>query len=316
MKEKILSIYIPTYNRADKVTGLLRFLMCEIEKIDSKNIEVIVNNNASSDDTEQKVKELIEGSSIIYHKNNENLGIVGNAYMAASLVTGKYVWIIGDDDILVEGIVGRVYDILCNNQNISYVYLNYAKLDEKESPVYLGETCLVKNGYEQLMQEKKEGLARIILTSSSIYLTTCLIETVKNIPLTEEGSYGWSLYASLAAIKKGYSFFDSTVWVYNNDGNASWRNIAYDAWMGNIRSFIRLDKVGYSRKEIKEIYRCWIDKTFLGGYIVAQFLKTRDFRRFFKDYFFCFKQIPIKVIYLSLNIICSELKKQRGGEKN
>lgn len=91
-----ISICIPQYNR---IGYLLRSLSI-IEKQSYKNIEIVISDDCSSDETEEKIKELIPiyKYPIIYSKNNQNKGYDRNYRKCIELATGNYAFVIGNDD--------------------------------------------------------------------------------------------------------------------------------------------------------------------------------------------------------------------------
>lgn len=100
----LITIVIPTFNRALYLDKTLRQLQKEISICDEKNIEVIVSNNASSDETEIVVNNLIDSGLVIdYIKNPLNIGSDANIAQSFNKANGKYVLILGDDDLFVDG---------------------------------------------------------------------------------------------------------------------------------------------------------------------------------------------------------------------
>lgn len=110
--ELLLSICIPTYNRASILKKSLKLLLEQIRGYEDK-IELLVSNNCSTDDTEQLVMDYIaQGAPISYNCNEENLGMDGNFVYCFQHARGKYVWILGDDDFLVERAFKQLMDVL------------------------------------------------------------------------------------------------------------------------------------------------------------------------------------------------------------
>jgi glycosyltransferase involved in cell wall biosynthesis len=112
-----VSVIIPTFNRA-------AFLEKAIKSIISQNFnsfEIIVSDNASTDNTEDLVKSF--GSErIIYHKNEQNIGIVGNHNKALELATGEYIHIFSDDDLMNQDSILKKALILDTHKNIGLVH--------------------------------------------------------------------------------------------------------------------------------------------------------------------------------------------------
>lgn len=310
MSDILLSIYVPTYNRVDKVVKQLEFLISEMDGI-KDNVEIVVNNNCSTDTTEKEVLKLIEGTSIKYHRNSTNVGIVGNIYKAGDLVHGKYFWLIGDDDFLYPGIVKRVLEIIKTYDEVSYIFLNYSDIAEKDKIAYTGPEGLIEDGVALMTGRCVDQIDVVILTASSIYLKEGLIDSITNLPLHSKESYGCSGFSSLSSLKKGKAFFESRVWVHNDAGNRSWMDITYESNRGMMRMFAKLKLVGYTKKEISSIYQSWITQAWLAGKVITHFLKTKDIKTFISDFGFCLAKAPNKVLMICIHLIIGKIKSIR-----
>ena len=120
--QALLTIAIPTYNRSLYLDQLLSELSEQCTNRSS--IAIIVSDNASTDNTEQVVERAIErGLPLSYTKNSSNLGADGNILQCFELATGKYVWIIGDDDVLVPGCINKVMAYL-ESKEYDLIYVN------------------------------------------------------------------------------------------------------------------------------------------------------------------------------------------------
>ena len=65
-----LTIAIPTYNRKDLLERCLNSIIPQMDK----DIEIFISDNASSDGTEEMVREKFNYPFIRYRKNEENIG--------------------------------------------------------------------------------------------------------------------------------------------------------------------------------------------------------------------------------------------------
>ena len=100
---KILSICIPTYNRAQKLEKLLNTVLPQVNEF-KDSIEVCISNNGSTDNTKTVVKQAdAKYPGIIrYSENLSNVGFDRNLLKVTDLATGHFVWLFGDDDSIVE----------------------------------------------------------------------------------------------------------------------------------------------------------------------------------------------------------------------
>jgi abequosyltransferase len=118
----ILSICIPTYNRASCLFECLTSIFEAISGNESR-IEIIISDNASSDNTSEVVKAFTNNNKLIrYHRNHENIGGEKNFRLVTSLAEGQYVWVFGDDDkiekdaiqVLLPNLLHGYEIIICN----------------------------------------------------------------------------------------------------------------------------------------------------------------------------------------------------------
>ena len=114
-----LTIYIPTYNRLDKLKNCLRAIRYDIKGFEDR-VKVFVSNNASTDGS----KEYLDSQHWIEVRHNEeNIGAGANFLLAYNLpFKSKFVWIIGDDDYLIPGSIGEL--LILTNYDVDYIYCN------------------------------------------------------------------------------------------------------------------------------------------------------------------------------------------------
>lgn len=97
----LVSIGIPTYNRANSY--LRCALKCAVSQT-YKNIEIIVSDNCSPDDTESLVKKFND-PRIRYYRQKENIGPVNNRKFCLEQARGEYFLMLLDDDLIDDDFV-------------------------------------------------------------------------------------------------------------------------------------------------------------------------------------------------------------------
>lgn len=74
MSKPVVSICIPTLNRCEQLKKTIESIVIQPEFIDGR-VEIVISDNASTDDTRTVVEGLREKyQSIIYHRNEKNIG--------------------------------------------------------------------------------------------------------------------------------------------------------------------------------------------------------------------------------------------------
>ena len=93
---KLVTIGIPTYNRAD---GFLRHALESVIAQTYRNLEIIVSDNCSRDNTEAVVKKYGD-PRVKYIRHNVNIGPLGNSNFCLDQAQGEYFLQLHDDDAI------------------------------------------------------------------------------------------------------------------------------------------------------------------------------------------------------------------------
>lgn len=120
----LLTLAIPTFNRFDCLRLLIESVIHQLpsEGILGEKLELLVCNNASTDGTTNYLNSFanIKGVRVIHH--SENRGAVANIIHCCEAAESKYLWIMGDDDVPLEGAILAVIECL-ERDNPDLVYL-------------------------------------------------------------------------------------------------------------------------------------------------------------------------------------------------
>lgn len=93
--EPLVSVCIPTYNRVKKLERAVQALV----ESRYKNLEIIISDNASTDETQRVCSALSASDSRVkYFRHVENQGPTKNFEFAKNQASGKYFLWLGDDD--------------------------------------------------------------------------------------------------------------------------------------------------------------------------------------------------------------------------
>ena len=109
----LLSICIPTFNRAEFLFQCLTSFIPQISENSLQTIEMVIIDNASTDATESLLSVFLKKYRYIrYFRNEENIGAELNVVGAVGRAKGNYVWIFGDDDLILDGALKKVLNYL------------------------------------------------------------------------------------------------------------------------------------------------------------------------------------------------------------
>ena len=100
-----VSIGVPTINRSDLA---LRAILSALGQTYT-DIEVIVSDDASADDTVQRIREIRDPRLVIVEQK-ERLGLVGNFDFCLRQATGEFFLLLGDDDVLLPNAIEQLVE--------------------------------------------------------------------------------------------------------------------------------------------------------------------------------------------------------------
>ena len=126
----LISICIPTYNSESFIKETIDSVLNQTYK----NIEVIITDDCSKDKTVEIIRSFSD-LRIKFFKNDKNLGVEGNWNKALQLASGKYIKLMGADDILYPTCIEEQVKVLEDTNNTDIVlttsYKNVINQDGK-----------------------------------------------------------------------------------------------------------------------------------------------------------------------------------------
>ena len=132
MSEKntpLVSVCIPAYNNADYISETVNCILNQ----SYKNIELIVVDDNSSDNTLDVVKSVKDKRLKIYH-NETNYGMAGNWNKCLSLCTGKYIKLICADDLIHRRLIEKEVAIMEAYPQVNLVQTDTQFIDTCGNP--------------------------------------------------------------------------------------------------------------------------------------------------------------------------------------
>ncbi|MDZ4801535.1 MAG: glycosyltransferase family 2 protein [Bryobacteraceae bacterium] len=124
-----ISICIPTRNRAAFLGRCLDHLLT-FSKLD---FEVIIGDNASTDDTKATVERYANRfSRFTYHRHEQDIGFARNMDTLLRMACGRYLYILSDDDMVFENALVTMSNILDGNPAVASITGRYQSLEMPE----------------------------------------------------------------------------------------------------------------------------------------------------------------------------------------
>lgn len=283
--EKILTIAIPTYNRR-KYLGLA--LNSIFSQYDEK-VEVIVSDNCSTDDTKDFVSK--EYPKAIYYCNERNIGME-NFKRCYDRANGKYIMLLGDDDILLEGAISHILHFLEENDNLDLIILNhvffkdnYLEKCERSKSFFNCDNDFLTSNKKTFMKFAKSQLTFIscIIISKKAYLL------VDNPQKYLENEYVKFMHTcvEIEATKRDDSRFGviSKICVAQNipstSGNKDMNYIMSTFCVNFYNAYCKLSpQMGYDKRQMNKIF---INKSIksIPGFILGFKAKGLDWQKAF-----------------------------------
>ena len=199
MKDYLLSIVIPTYNR---VEFLIANIQSFVQEPEFSQIQFIISDNASVDDTKEQILSFVSlYSNIKYHQNEKNLGLEANTKIAIELADGEFIKTINDYTLINKHKLARLLSFINENRkekpalfflnkkiNKLDTELTFSNLDEFVAKISYDSTWLSTFGiwkvdYEQI---KDKGVHYGLLFYHTSILFRLISTKRKTIVLAEE----------------------------------------------------------------------------------------------------------------------------------
>src|SRR5277367_4871221 len=133
----LFSICIPAYNRARHLSRLLDSIFDQ----DFKDFEVVICEDFSSE--REAISEIVLRYSRAHpgvvddSENDRNLGYDGNIRRLVERARGEFCFFMGNDDLICEGALANVADVIARNPDVGFVLKSYTFSDK--SAGYIGQ---------------------------------------------------------------------------------------------------------------------------------------------------------------------------------
>lgn len=212
----LVSVAIPAYNYG-------AFLGQAVESVlqqDVDNLEVIVLDNASTDCTPEVMAAYLSDQRVRYVRHARNIGGYNNWNRCLQLASGKYLVILGADDYLCGGHLGKLVNALEAHPQCSLAYTPCTWVDENGATLRI----LDHPGHrpESYIGGRTE-LADLLAYDSYITPSAAVIrrESLRGIGGFDariRGAIDWDLWVRIAARNPNFIFFKHPTACYRVHG--------------------------------------------------------------------------------------------------
>lgn len=138
-EERLISVCIPTYNRATIVYDCVR----QILTYKGGDLEVVVGDNCSPDKTRELIT-AIKDERISYFRNDTNIGYV-NILETIKHAHGEYCILLSDEDDLILENIQKLKKLLKEAKHVAVMVTGIEELSEKVLTFSAGKDAVFQN---------------------------------------------------------------------------------------------------------------------------------------------------------------------------
>ncbi len=218
---KLLTIAIPTFNRAESLDKLLAWLADAIQGSES-DCEILVSDNCSTDNTQKVIEKwqlLIKDTRFSYNKNIKNIGLMSNFAYCLRVPTSKYVWVIADDDTIQKRAIPYVLQNLKNHSDLSLLLLNGSIRSTPTGEIVMNRIFKVEN--EEVNTDAQSTIEEFLVTerilalmSGTVYKTEAIQSSLKEWSSSTDNVEAQIYWTALCATKGSIKVSKETYFEY------------------------------------------------------------------------------------------------------
>ena len=250
----VLSLCVPTYNRAALLPQSLRSILGQITPEMRQSVEVVILDNASPDDTpavDAGAQADFPDAPVRYLRRPENIGADANLCDAPNQARGQFVYLISDDDVLLPGAVERLLQLIGDHPDLDAFTLNLYEF--WDSPDEEAVCYFTKPPHDRILHSRDEALWE--MNSLIIFLSSMAFrrENVAGRDYSRfQGTYMAQAFMFLDALAPGRGLY-VTIQPYlarRADNHEGYR--FFQVFVTNWAALMRYAlSVGYSREGVR-----------------------------------------------------------------
>jgi glycosyltransferase involved in cell wall biosynthesis len=166
----IVSVCVPTYNRAPLLAQAIQSILGQT----LQDFELLISDNASTDDTEAVVRSFPD-PRIRYVRNQINLGHRANYGRCLQLARGAYLTMLSDDDIMMPDNIATKAEVLSKHARVGLVHSKYHVIDENgDISRYNTNWCHGPDRMEDTIESGQDVLRAMLLAFNVINTPTVM----------------------------------------------------------------------------------------------------------------------------------------------
>jgi len=239
-----VSVVMATYNGEKYIADQIQSIIDQTEK----NIELIIQDDASSDKTVEIIRSFEKSMKISLQINKKRIGFVSNFEKGIARATGRYIALSDQDDIWVEN---KIENLINEIGSADLIHSNCELIDDAGNILFSKwkKAALIRNAGSELLFEND-------ITGCTILFKKELLSIILPFPLGLSYHDWW--IAMCAASRKGIKYVDQALVKYRQHNNQEAgaginRSSALVALTQKMRLFNRKAFIQVSEKQLANI---------------------------------------------------------------
>lgn len=256
---KLLTIAIPTYNRAELLEQQLSWLHQAIKGFEA-DCEIIICDNCSTDNTQEvleKWQSIFSNTSFRAYRNPENLGLMRNITLCIEIAKGEYVWTVGDDDPIQERTLAYVITKIKENPDLSLIFLNCYGRDSITDQIVVERWFNsdndepLTNGKAALQRYMKESFGGVLFMTATVYKTKLVQRALQQWPSSHINLAAQAYWTSFCAVNGSVivtkdTYLECTMYASSLGKDPKWSIMMRYLYIPEV--YAKLLEIGYSPK--------------------------------------------------------------------
>lgn len=203
VKGELVSIIIPTYNRAEYIERAINSALSQ----SYKNIEIIVIDDGSIDNTKEIIEKFKKKIKYIYQKNS---GVSAARNRGIKEAKGAWIAFLDSDDVWLHDKITKQMDLINNNNlQICFTGAELIKQYKSKENSFRTEYIIYKDGFDLLLNHNLKPLIPCTLIHKSLLIANPFNEQLRVAEDTE-------LFYNLA-YSEPFAYIPETLVLLNDD---------------------------------------------------------------------------------------------------
>lgn len=256
----LLSLCIPTYNRAPYLRQLLESITQSIPP-GCQDLEIVISDNASTDDTASVILEYQQRLPIHVSRTEATIHAEDNFRRVTKMASGRYLWLFGDDDLLLPRTFTELLPAL-SSKTADYFVLNFDMMSADGRHCVQRAVMGTKNNRSIVNKDELLGNYGMLLgLISSVIFRRELFQGVTREDFEKYSAPGFSFFYVVMLIASssasGYCLSQPLFhYRVNNSGHGGGATGWSNFYGPHLRQMsVGLEELGYNQKALARFHR-------------------------------------------------------------